>query len=113
VKPGDIVLVDLPHIDASSAKLRPVLVLSVMPGRFGDRLVCGVSSQISECEPDWDEMISRADPDFGNSGLRAPSVLRLSWLAVVASRRIRGRIGSLSQQRLRRVCERLSAHLAS
>ena len=44
--PGAIVLLRLPQPDLLPGKLRPALVLSELPGPFGDILVCGISSQL-------------------------------------------------------------------
>jgi mRNA interferase MazF len=53
VKPGEIVLLRLPQPDLSPGKLRPALVLSELPGLFGDVLVCGISSQLHQEIPNW------------------------------------------------------------
>jgi mRNA interferase MazF len=83
VKPGEIVLLRLPQPDLSLGKLRPALVLSELPGLFGDVLVCGISSQLHQEIPNWDERLAPADADFGTCGLKVASVIRLSWLAAV------------------------------
>ena len=54
MRAGEIVLLRLPQPDLSPGKLRPVLVLSELPGPFGDVLVCGISSQLyQEIPPIW------------------------------------------------------------
>ena len=63
MKPGEVVLLQLPPPDLSPGKLRPVLVLSELPGRFGDVLVCGISSQLRQEIPQWDELLTPADTD--------------------------------------------------
>jgi len=54
--------------------------------RFDDWLVCMVSSKIDQAEAGFDEVLTPADADFPASGLKAPSVLRLSRLAVLDGR---------------------------
>jgi len=49
MKEGDVVLTPLPQADGAM-KNRPAIVLRVMPP-FGDRLVCGVSSQLHQRAP--------------------------------------------------------------
>ena len=83
MRPGEIVLLRLPQANLASGKLRPVLVLSDLPGPFGDYLVCGISSQLHHEMPDWDERLTASDDDFAASGLKVPSVIRLNWLAAI------------------------------
>jgi mRNA interferase MazF len=47
-----------------------------------------------------DEIVNANDADFKSSGLKAPSVLRLSRLAVVDGALLVGSIGSISDGRL-------------
>lgn len=110
---GEIVLLRLAEADMSPGKLRPVLVLSNLPGPFGDVLVCGISSQLHQAIPTWDERITPADSDFATCGLKVASVIRMSWLAAVSPRAAVGTLGSIAPERLRRMRVRLAAHLAS
>ena len=79
---GQIALTPFPYTDLSGAKLRPVLMLR-KASRFDDWLVCMVSSKIDQAEAGFDEVLTPADADFAASGLKVPSVLRLSRLAVL------------------------------
>src|SRR6266511_4393238 len=112
MNPGEIVLLRLPQSDLSPGKLRPVLVLTELPGPFGDLLVCGISSQLRQEIPDWDERLTPADADFTTSGLKVASVIRLNWLAAVSPRVSVGTLGSVAPERLSRLRQRLAAHLA-
>lgn len=111
IRPGDVVLAALPQADGSS-KLRPVLILAELPGRFDDLLVCGISSQVHQFVPEWDESIESSSTDFLASGLRLPSIARLSFLAVVPSGQTAGGIGRIASERLSRLLMRLSRYLA-
>ncbi|MDP3030439.1 MAG: hypothetical protein Q8N33_00030, partial [Rhodocyclaceae bacterium] len=51
--------------------------------RYDDWLVCMVSSKLDQAEAGFDEVLATTDGDFAASGLKAPSVLRLSRLAVL------------------------------
>jgi hypothetical protein len=53
------------------------LVLAELPGPFGDYLVCGISSQLHQETPQWDECLTPTDADFPTSGLKVASVSRL------------------------------------
>ena len=98
--PGQIALTPFPHTDLSGSKLRPVLLLCPASRHYDDWVVCMVSSQLHQAEPELDEVISDVDPHYPASGLRAPSVFRLSRLAVLQGSLMLGRLGELPTQRL-------------
>ena len=75
-----MVLTPLPQADGQ-VKDRPCIALRRMPG-FGDWLVCGVSTQLHQEIPGFDEPILVNAGDFGASGLKAPSLIRLGFLNV-------------------------------
>lgn len=104
---GQIALTPFPYTDLRGAKLRPVLLLRKASRRFDDWLLCMVSSQLSQAEPNLDEIILPEHEDFPQSGLKVSSVLRLSRLAVLDGSLLAGAIGSLSDTRLRAVRQRL------
>lgn len=106
---GDVVLTPIPQADGV-VKNRPALLLRTLPP-FGDFLVCGISTQVHQAVPDFDETLRRSDPDFAASGLVADSVVRLGFLGTVARGRIVGRIGLISRERHERLLARLGAHL--
>lgn len=76
--------------------------------QFDDWLVCMVSSQIQQADSDFDEIVQPSDADFASSGLKVPSVLRLSRLGVLDSSLLVGRLGSISYERLWQIRQRLS-----
>lgn len=104
-----MILAELPQADGS-AKNRPAVALREMRP-YGDMLVCGVSTQLHQRVPDFDERIVRTDADFAESGLLADSIIRLGFLAVLPRQRILGSIGAISPERHRRLLRRLSAYL--
>jgi len=110
---GQIVVTPFPYTDLSGAKLRPVLLLRLASQRFDDWLVCMVSSQLQQAETDLDELVSPDHPDYGGSGLKAPSLLRLSRLAVVNGAILVGAIGEISPERLLTIRQRLAAWVAA
>lgn len=96
---GQIALTPFPYSDLSEAKLRPVLMLR-QASRFDDWLVCMVSSQVRQAETGLDEILVQSDTDFASSGLKVPSVLRLSRLAVLDGSLLLGSIGRIGDERL-------------
>ena len=106
---GDVILAALPQADGTLNE-RPVLLLRRMPP-FGDFLVCGISTQLHQAVLHFDEVIAPEDPDFATSGLKAASLIRLGYLAVLPQAGFSGRIGTVSSARLGRLRTRLSAFL--
>ena len=109
MKEADIVLAPLPQADGR-VKNRPAVVLRVMPG-FGDLLVCGVSAQLRQQVASFDETIENSHVDFKTSGLKAPSLIRLGFLAVLPVNNFLGTIGFISGERHQRLVSRLCEHL--
>lgn len=70
-----------------------------------------VSSQVSKAMPDLDERIQPGDRDFGSSGLKTASVIRLARLAVVEGQLLLGSVGRVADERLARLKEKLAAWL--
>ena len=112
MNPGDVVLISLPQIAGGPPKLRPALVLAILPGAFQNLLICGISTQLRDLAPDWDELIAITDPDFPDSGLHRTSAIRLSYLYAADPREISGTVGQIADERLQRLRERLASRLA-
>jgi len=109
---GLIALAAFPHVDASEVKLRPVLLIRPASQRFDDWLVRMVSSRLHQADAEWDELILPAHADFFDSGLKAPSVFRLSRLAVMDGKLLTGSIGHIDANRLRTIKQRLGQWIA-
>jgi mRNA interferase MazF len=108
MSPGDIVLLPVPQFRGGPPKLRPALVLALLPGPYQNVLTCGVSTQLQLIEKDWNEMIEKSDPDFPQSKLHRSSVIRLSYLFAADRGDISGIMGSIASDRLQRLRTRLS-----
>ena len=106
---GDIALAPLPQADGQ-IKNRPVVLLRRLPP-FGDFLVSGISTQLHLRVAGFDEEIEVGDPEFAATGLKASSLIRMSFLAVLPDSALLGRIGSLSSARRRRLLANLCRHL--
>lgn len=109
MKDGDVVIARLPQQDGT-LKERPALCLRRIPP-FDDLLVCGISTQLQQLAPELDETITPVDPDFRTARLKAPSLIRWGYLAVLPASTFRGRMGSISTARLERLRTRLSDFL--
>lgn len=111
MKEGDVVLTPLPQTDGQ-VKNRPAIILRAMPP-YGDLLVCGVSTQLHHEVVGFDDSLRPSDTDFVASGLKAASLIRLGFLAVLPASSLLGAIGSIDQARHLRLLERLANHLRS
>lgn len=109
---GDVVLIRMPQVAGGPPKLRPALLLSTLPGPYQNLLICGISTQLQQLVPNWDEQIGPADPDYAGSSLRQASVIRLSYLYAADAGEVVGTIGSVGAARLNRLVERLAQHLS-
>ena len=107
IQEGQIVLFNFPQTDQAGGKLRPALVLRRCPGSYEDWLICMISSQLRHELADVDEVVRASDDDFEQTGLKLTSVIRITRLAVVAARVLRGAIGKLPSSRLDRIRGRL------
>jgi mRNA interferase MazF len=111
MRPGDVVLIQLPQVAGGPRKSRPALVLALLPGIYQNVLICGISTQLQDLQPDWDERIEPGDADFPRSGLHRTSAVRLSYLYGADASEISGVIGRVDVGRLNRVRRRLAARL--
>jgi len=67
-----------------------------------------VSTQLTQRIDGLDEQINTDDEDFDESGLKSPSLFRVSRLAVVEQSILPGTIGAVSTDRLLRIKRSLS-----
>jgi mRNA interferase MazF len=87
-------------------------LLGKLPGEYGDWLICMVSSQTHQYIAGFDEIVKDSDEDFGESGLKVTSVIRVGRLAVVSGDILLGAIGQISSERLNRIKNHLSDWLS-
>jgi len=106
MKAGSIALAQLQQADGRS-KLRPVLILNRMPP-FDDYLVCALSSKLHHEVKGFDEIIGTDAGDFSRSGLKVASLMRLGMIATLPDSAVRGRLGSIDDDRLERLRSRLA-----
>lgn len=109
---GQVVLFHFPQTNRDAGKLRPALVLRKLPGRYDDWLICMISSQLSQMIFGLDEVVSSADSDFAESGLKTDSAIRISRLAVADKSIFCGAIGGISSERLSRIKKSLVGWIA-
>jgi len=108
IREGQIVLFRFPYSDRKEAKFRPALVIRKLPGAYEDWLICMITSQLSQEESSFDEIISEEDNDFSSSGLKLSSLIRVGRLAVVNKSILVGSIGEINGDRLSRIRNKIS-----
>jgi mRNA interferase MazF len=111
MKPGDVILSPVTQAEGR-IKNRPAVALREMRP-FGDFLICGISTQLHQRVPAFDEVISPADSDFLQSGLLKTSLIRLGFLMIVPQKNIAGVIGSIAPERHQRLLKTLSDYLTA
>ena len=109
---GQVVVFRFPQADLEEGKLRPALLLGKLPGNYDDWLICMISSQTRQYIEGFDELVQEDDNDFGESGLKVTSVIRVGRLAVVSGEILIGALGQVSSERLSRIKKHLSDWLA-
>jgi mRNA interferase MazF len=110
---GDIVLFRYPNTDGSRGKRRPAVLIKCVGNKFGDWVVCMVSTQLQHCVEGLEVVITAREPDFSSTGLRADSLLRTSRLVVVSESVFELELGTLPPRCLRKVKERLARWIIS
>jgi len=103
---GAIGLLEFPNTNLKSGKLRPVLLLKKPPDNKEDWLVCAITSQLIYYNPEWNFIIKSNDEDFGKSGLKKTSVIRLFKIATINKTVIKGLIGKINNERLENIYQK-------
>lgn len=110
MKGGEIVLVTLPQSDGA-VKRRPALLLRQMPG-FKDWLLVGISTQLHQEIPGFDEVLYDDEPHFVETGLLRSSLIRLGFMSVIPSSQIVGTIGYIPEELLNKLLRRLADYIS-
>jgi len=109
---GQIALMPFPYTDLTQSRKRPVLLLRRLDHAQDDWLVCMVSFRLHQAEPALDWVLRPDDDEFAGSGLKVASVFRLSRLAVLDGSLLLGQLGTVSEDRLNDLRQRLSRWIA-
>jgi mRNA interferase MazF len=94
---GRIVLVPFPFDDMTASKMRPAVCLTDPIGPYRHVVVAFISSQMPVDVVVTDVVLDPQREDFGATGLRVASVLRLHRLVTLTTTLIRRDMGKLSQ----------------
>ena len=105
---GNIILFKFPQTDLEKGKLRPALVISKVPGKYRDWLICMISSQRHQIQKSYDIIITKRSSEFKSSGLKFESVIRTTRLAIVSEDILLGSIGKISENLLKDIRTNIS-----
>jgi mRNA interferase MazF len=94
---GRIVLVPFPFDDMAASKVRPAVCLTDPIGPHRHVVVAFISSQMPVDISATDVVLDPQRRDFGETGLRVASVLRLHRLVTLTTALIRREMGKLSR----------------
>lgn len=94
---GRVVLASFPFDDLSGAKVRPAVCLTDVVGPHRHVVLAFITSQMPSDRLDSDVVLDASAPDFGATGLKTTSTLRLHRLMTVTETIIRRDLGSLPQ----------------
>jgi mRNA interferase MazF len=109
MKAGDIIRIPLQQSDGI-VKPRPVLLLKKLPP-FGDWLVCGITSKLRHEVKDFDILITDIHPDFTNTNLPKPFLIRLGFIGRVQEEKIEGVVGNISDTTYLQLIKNLTVFL--
>jgi mRNA interferase MazF len=98
---GDIVVVPFPFSDLSQSKRRPALVVASLEGN--DAILCQITSKTIKDT----YSVSIDDLDFASGSLKQPGNIRPNRLFTADSHIILYRVGSLKQDKLTQVVNKL------
>jgi mRNA-degrading endonuclease toxin of MazEF toxin-antitoxin module len=94
---GRVVLVPFPFDDMTASKVRPAVCLTEPIGPYRHVIVAFVSSQMPANIASTDVVLDPQREDFGATGLRVASVVRLHRMVTLTTALIRRDLGKLSQ----------------
>lgn len=107
MKRGTIVLTPFPFTDLSGQKVRPAVVVSRSDRQGRDVLLAFISGQQPSSLSQTDLRIEDSHRDFGQTGLKKSSIVKLDKLVTIEISILLGELGELSVTLLREMDEKL------
>jgi mRNA interferase MazF len=107
VKRGTVVLAPFPFTDLSGQKVRPAVVVSRSDRSGRDVVLAFLTTHRGQPLSMSDILIEEGHPDFKQTGLKAPSVIKVDKLVTVESAILLGELGELSAVLLQQVDAKL------
>lgn len=105
--PGSVVLVPFPFTDLSGRKRRPALVVSPPGFHEEDLILCAITSRLRDGSSEWEASLGAED--MVEEKLPKKSIVRAGKLFTMHRKLIAGRFGTVKEQKLQEVLEKLGA----
>ena len=114
MKRGDIVLVQVPFVGTSGAKIRLALIVQSDPlhGLIRETIIAAISSNLANVHQPHQLLIDLSTADGAATGLLTDSAIRCERLHTVPQTDVQRIIGRLSDALMTRIDECLKAALA-
>lgn len=93
----NFLVVDIPYLDGSGSKIRPVVQLTDMLDEHGNFQVAYVTSKMPASFHPTDILVDTAHTDFNQTGLSVKSMVRTSKIYTVNQSHVQGLLGILPQ----------------
>jgi mRNA interferase MazF len=94
LKPGDIILIDFPFTIPHQSKVRPAVVITETKDKYGDVVVCAISSVFPAKLGKREVAINSNHSDFKQTGLRVDSIIKIDRIATLRKVDIITKIGN-------------------
>ncbi len=104
---NNVVLVPFPFDDLSANKVRPAVCLTSEIQPHGHVVVAFITSKVSLGSTATDLTIESQDADFGQTGLKVSSTIRLHRLMTISKTMIQRKLGELSKNQQTKIEDRL------
>ena len=113
MKRGDIVLVQVPFVGSSGAKIRPALIIQGDPlhSLIRETIIAAITSNLSSAHQPHQLLIDISTPDGAASGLLMNSAVRCERLHTVPQTDVQRVIGHLSDALMARIDKCLKSAL--
>ncbi len=108
MKERDVIVVYLKDAEGQ-LKLRPAVCLQQLPHNYHAFIACGLTTRLQYCVAGFDEIVTPQDDNLRQ--LRETSLIRLGFLSQIQIGEIVGYIGSISEERHKRLLKKLSEYL--
>ena len=108
MKECDVIVVYLKDTEGQ-LRLRPAVCLRQLPHNYHAFIACGLTTRLQYCVEGFDEIVTPQDDNLER--LRETSLIRLGFLSQIQIDEIVGHIGSISEERHKRLLKKLSEYL--
>ncbi len=112
---GDVVILPFPFVTRQGVeqKARPALIISdhSITRRFGDVILAGITTRTPAALVSTELLVQPGAPEFAQSGLAKPSVIRCEYIMTIPVEIIAYKLGDLPASFMSRIDEKLRISL--